>query len=392
MGNSTLQELLTEVNKVCLAAEQERKARQSRGEYFNVFNVLGLRAEEVRLHSAFIATLLNPEENHGVGDAFLRAFLRKAGLDDNYINADNLNTDNIVERAIGYKNDDETEGGRIDIIIEDGTHAVIVENKIYAGDQNNQLLRYSNFGKKNFPKGFKMIYLTLFGNEASESSTGGEKIDYICMSYRNDITAWLTECARIAFDRPLVRETINQYIQLINQLTGRNMEDKHLEEVVKIAGRDENLDSTIAIIEAQYKIAEELRKEYIIEPLRKFTEENGYKLTTDGDSPVIRISKHDDWEKGCIAITADNQRTGLGSWTKMYIGITYGSKRPVKFSLSCLQGKANEWWPFGWVCLPIDNWESPSSFKAMQSGEIANWLIDMIQKIVNETAERGCSI
>ena len=41
-----------------------------RGENFNVFNVLGLWSEEVRLHSAMLAELLNPDGSHGCSEAF----------------------------------------------------------------------------------------------------------------------------------------------------------------------------------------------------------------------------------------------------------------------------------------------------------------------------------
>ena len=62
--------------------------------------------------------------------------------------------------------------------MEDGEYAIIIENKIYAIDQYHQLLRYNNYGKQRFPKGFKLIYLTLDGHEASKDSLGDNEIDY----------------------------------------------------------------------------------------------------------------------------------------------------------------------------------------------------------------------
>jgi DNA-binding sugar fermentation-stimulating protein len=50
-----------------------------------------------------------------------------------------LDIDNIttsVEKYIGFTNDDKTEGGRIDILIEDkNKKTIIIENKIYAFEQ-----------------------------------------------------------------------------------------------------------------------------------------------------------------------------------------------------------------------------------------------------------------
>ena len=167
-----LNDLLMEISKICLIEQERMKHKQRKGDCFNVFNTLGLRSNEVRLHSAFLAELLNPDGNHGLKDAMLKEFLAAIGLKRDYIS--NCNT-NIVERYIGERT--ETTGGRIDIILEDGEYAIIIENKIYAIDQYHQLLRYNNYGKQRFPKGFKLIYLTLDGHEASKDSLGDNEID-----------------------------------------------------------------------------------------------------------------------------------------------------------------------------------------------------------------------
>ena len=65
--------------------EQEKKVEEKKreeGEFFNVFNTIGLRTEEVRLHSAFIAELLNPKGSHGLSQLFLQAFLEVIGVQD----------------------------------------------------------------------------------------------------------------------------------------------------------------------------------------------------------------------------------------------------------------------------------------------------------------------
>ena len=98
-----------------------------------------------------------------MGNAFLCQFLQLDQIKEqsDYIQSDKVNQKDIVERHIGQAT--ENEGGRLDIIIEDGNHAVIIENKIYAADQKHQLLRYDNYGKTHFPisGGYRLIYLTL---------------------------------------------------------------------------------------------------------------------------------------------------------------------------------------------------------------------------------------
>ena len=52
-----LQDLLREVSRIVYQDKQEQEDCRKRGEYFNVFNILNLEANETRTHSAFIAEL-----------------------------------------------------------------------------------------------------------------------------------------------------------------------------------------------------------------------------------------------------------------------------------------------------------------------------------------------
>ena len=167
-----LQNLLSEVAKFYIESKRKENERWGRGESFNIFNTIGLWSEEVRLHSALIGELLNPNGSHGASSLFLKAFLEVMGIEEGYLDYESCSP-KILERVIGSVT--ENEGGRIDIIIEDGKHAVIIENKIYAPDQKNQLLRYHNYGKKKFPKGYELLYLTLDGHDPSDGSLGGKE-------------------------------------------------------------------------------------------------------------------------------------------------------------------------------------------------------------------------
>ena len=43
--------------------------------------------------------------------------------------------------------------------------------------------------------GYRLLYLTLDGKEACDDSSQG--CPYQCISYKNEISKWLAECARI---------------------------------------------------------------------------------------------------------------------------------------------------------------------------------------------------
>jgi len=213
-----------------------RQIVKQTGENYNVFKVLNVESNEVRLHSAFLADLLNPKGSHGFDSLFLRLFITELKIDDLDYQSVNVK----VEQYIGKVSD--ISGGRIDIDISDknGYH-IIIENKIYARDQENQLIRYFNYGK-NRCRNFKLFYLTLDGDmpdeetSCSDSKNGiklEEGVDYFLLSYRNDIKNWLEVCREKATNKPLLREGLSHYINLIKYMTNQSLNTNMNEEVKK---------------------------------------------------------------------------------------------------------------------------------------------------------------
>lgn len=203
---------------------------------FNIFKVLKIESKEVKLHSAFIAELLNPKGLHDMNDAFLQLFideLKSINISTSFL-PNNLT---VVEMETSSGKMTAESGGRIDIILKDSVNnCIIIENKIYAPDQENQLLRYYNYEYLNK----ELFYLTLYGTEPSEKSAqhlkSGE--DYYCISYKEFIFSWLSNCYSKSINHPKLRETIIQYLNLIRQLTGENIENmKESEEIFNEVGK-----------------------------------------------------------------------------------------------------------------------------------------------------------
>jgi hypothetical protein len=69
-------ELLTRINSI-LASHKERSSAHS--DRFNIFQVLNITTDEVRLHSKFLAELLDPNGTHEKGGIFLNRFLELTG-------------------------------------------------------------------------------------------------------------------------------------------------------------------------------------------------------------------------------------------------------------------------------------------------------------------------
>lgn len=217
------------------------------GEKFNIFSVLNLTSNEVRTHSAFIGELLNVKGSHGLKDIPLKLFIKileekfisqKADGSENSIGADRFKfiTETAlttIEKNINRLNEDKTEGGRIDIIIQDKNkiNGLVIENKIYAREQENQLIRYYNYCKENFTKEAPILYLTLNGSLPTSGIGLIEKQHYFNISYKEDIINWLELCLKEASDKPMLREAIKQYIYLIKKLTGQTINKKMGEEI-----------------------------------------------------------------------------------------------------------------------------------------------------------------
>ena len=275
--------ILNQVRIVSRKIKEQRKDKFERGENYNIFYDLGFMSDEVHLHSMFLANLLNPKGSHGQRGKFLEAFLKMLQKSFPAISADSLELDITnasveVEKYIGRQTDD-SEGGRIDIYLTDGKHSIIIENKIYAVDQHHQMLRYWNYGMSqkgdDTEKSFVLIYLTLDGCSPSEESLGEElkENDIICLSYKSDIRGWLDRCVELASRTPLVRETINQYINTIDILTNNVMEDN--KELLDILSKEENLDAIYDIANNKNIVVYRIINEVFIPKLRDLAESKG---------------------------------------------------------------------------------------------------------------------
>lgn len=274
--------ILNQVRIVSQKIKEQRKEKFERGESFNIFNDLGFMSDEVHLHSMFLANLLNPKGSHGQRGKFLEAFLKMLQKSFPAISADSLELDTAiasveVEKYIGRQTD--SEGGRIDIYLTDGKHSIIIENKIYAGDQHHQMLRYWNYGMSqkgnDTVKSFVLIYLTLDGCSPSKDSLGEDlkENDIVCLSYKSDIRGWLDRCVELASRTPLVRETINQYISTIDILTNNVMEDN--KELLDILSKEENLDAIYDIANNKNIVVNRFINEVFIPKLRDLAESKG---------------------------------------------------------------------------------------------------------------------
>ncbi|NWB98367.1 PD-(D/E)XK nuclease family protein [Pseudomonas gingeri] len=211
------------------------RARYQRTAGFNLFSVLRSSSDEVRLHSRFLAFLLDPKATHNQGTALLNLLLKRLDIQ-------NFDLENAIVE-VDYRN--------IDILVRNQSkQAVIIENKIYAGDQDGQLWRYHQRMQVEGNREIWTTYLTLDGAEPTEQSR--QDLSVILLSYETEIIAWLKDCIPLIAHEPGVRESIFQYIELLQKLTSSDQGEIYMSKLKEQLLLGENL-FVIADINHAYK-------------------------------------------------------------------------------------------------------------------------------------------
>ena len=379
-----IQRFFQEVASICALGQEQQEERNRKGENYNLFSILNIERYELK-HSALIANLLDPKGSHGCGDAFLRAFFEIALKERAYPFEGCTLPDSDTEYYTGPIAGDT--GGRIDILVKSSRYGLIIENKIYAGDQDKQLTRYDNYGKKTFgADGYRLVYLTLYGYDASKESTAtksAEEVGYLRLSYAEDILRWLEQCVRLADNKPLVRESLNQYIRTIKQLTYQDMNQENIQTIIDLAVDHPEVVATLS--SKRDAIAEGIREKYIFDKLKEYADQKGW-LYDDSESsyneeePKIRFRK-EGWD-GSIIISADSEdkKSNYGWWMNLWIGID--SKVTGAKKLACLEKQSPEY-PMGWEYLTTPNWYSAENFPAMKTS-VAQEIINKLNEIIEE--------
>lgn len=212
---------------------------------FNVFTAILKAHDETRLHSRFITYLLNPKANHECGRKFLDLFIATL-CDDQLIpkssnnkftfNRNSLKSikqNNIKCREV--RTEQPADNRRIDIYLKFDGYVIAIENKIKAYEQPQQIADYADFIDSEETNNF-LFYLTLFGKEShtDESIKTNEKVEYFCISYYEHIMNWLERCLSATYRYPNINQVIQQYQNVVKQLTGQTMENEDMEEIKKL--------------------------------------------------------------------------------------------------------------------------------------------------------------
>lgn len=271
---------------------------------FNVFTTLLKQHDEVRLHSRFLSFLLNPKSNHNQNDLFLSLFLQECGIANDYFN-DLTRCQTLCE----YEN--------IDIYITDGNKHIIIENKVWAGDQKAQIKRYietinyenkplsndnliviylslDRFSPSKFslcanengcPNGFYIKNKTIIG----KGENSDKKYQFINLNYDKHIAPWLEKSRKQIANITNLSVGITQYQEVIQKLYGTYQEKiMNLKEYLQQNKENKpELVKTMQEISNQYAI---YKKQIISDFFEKSQEaiknklDNNWKITKVGNN------------------------------------------------------------------------------------------------------------
>ncbi len=277
-----IQNLLNEVSSISKRYDDDA---EKTGEKFNIFKILKMETAEVRTHSAFLAELLNPKGSHSQGDVFLKLFIAEVEKinSDQQLNEskssfkfilDNFETGSAsvtLEKYVNVKINEIDKKGFIDIVIESEGSSIFIENKIYARDQDKQLLKYHKSESR-----VSLFYLTLEQDKKPHDDSVGHLIegtDYNCISYEKEIINWLEKCREEADKHSILESTIKQYIYLIKYLTNQTLNNKMENDLIElILSSKENLEAFLETNKLGDKVNDELLKRFE-HPLKSYTDE-----------------------------------------------------------------------------------------------------------------------
>ena len=269
-------ELLLNETKEYLLEYETSNVKQ--GKNFNIFKTINVTTDEVRLHSRFLAELLNPLGSHGQKNFFLNKFknhiqpVLEKGKNTNTSHKNLVVSDSIFSEKsvvkIEYTPPEKLESeinSRLDILIEssDRKKAIIIENKIYANEGPTQLGRYKNFGEIRYGSGnFIILYLTLDGKISRDDDdiNLASGIDYYCLSYKQEIIHFLNSCLTELSDPTNhpnhpnhLTVIIKHYIDLIKTLT---MKEDPNDDIIKLILKSKENFQAAQLISSQIKLAQ----------------------------------------------------------------------------------------------------------------------------------------
>jgi hypothetical protein len=300
LSENEYKDLLKIFNKL----DEDNKSKKKKGIHdYSLMNALLKKIDEVHLHSNFIYSMINPRGNHYCDSNFLNIFLDSIN-ESSFIDIDNART--------------HKEKGKIDLLVEDGEHYLIIENKLSAVDQPRQISRYIHYiiekyldkDDEKIHEKIRVVYLSEYKatpSQKSESIIGfelkdgaltrndesvseltlpkrGTKINFNRVQHSNQLYKWVEESKKYLAGKPnneMLIYAFEEYRLILERLKSNNWR--------KIMSLDE------------YLLKEETKEVVDVEKMYKFMQESSRVLNDYSAKKLYRtinkLIKDNDIEK-----------------------------------------------------------------------------------------------
>lgn len=259
-----------------------------------------------KLHSNVLFSFLNPLSKHYQDDLFLKCFLNVVGLEEWF--GDTKNAEVKREKTLSG-------GSRIDLYVSNGKRCIILENKIWAKDGEEQIQRYIEGIDKDYNRehdSICVIYLSLEGTKPSKESLGRWDIDesggalilrgenrrvkFEQLSYKKHILEWLDKAQQKLKNITNLNQALEAYRDVVKIVTNQGENKMSIVEFLKGKNYDEN-EIAIEIIKNQGQIIPNYLKK-ICEELQGF---QGWECNTE-------LTCYDNEDHKCIFLPKEDYR------------------------------------------------------------------------------------
>lgn len=202
---------------------------------FNPIKTMGMERMEIR-HSAILGWLLDPQETHGLGDTFLKAFLSQA-LRGHQSSMKPTALD--VSQADMTDAEIRREWRNIDLLVLSPRNGwiFIIENKFDSSQHGGQLVRYWEVVESAFMDGetyhsVRGIFLTLWEEEAEDDTYAPIEYSVICQ-----LLEQIAFSGRLPLT-PEVKIFLRHYLDVILEAAGMSEDQEKMEKMARQLYRD----------------------------------------------------------------------------------------------------------------------------------------------------------
>ncbi len=211
-------------NKARVEYKAYKKIKREVDRYLSTdFNFIEILSPDENKISDLIKILLEPNGIHGQGTKFLELFIKtlskNTGKNFNY----NLSTAKILREKSTILLEKEKQNRRIDLFIDLGKLVIAIENKPWAGEQQEQLEDYFEYLQRLMKKenihDFLLIYLHGTGEKPTsikKELVENNKDKLLFTSYQKLLKPWLEECYKEC-ESQKVRFFIKDFIDWIDK-------------------------------------------------------------------------------------------------------------------------------------------------------------------------------